>query len=43
MVRGAKYVMGPGNVISSYSGISFLKIVSTGNIALFQVCYFGKN
>lgn len=43
MVGGARYVKGLGNVIFSYSGISFFKIVWTGNIALFRVCYFGKN
>lgn len=43
MVGGAKCEMGHGNVIFSYSKISFFKIVWTGNIAVFQICYFGKN
>lgn len=43
MVGGAKYEVGLGNIIFSYSRILFLKIVWTGDIALFQICYFGKN
>lgn len=43
MVGGAKCEMELGNVIFSYSRISFFKIVWTGNIALFQICYFRKN
>ena len=43
MVGVAKYEVGLGNIIFSYSRILFFKIVWAGNIALFQICYFGKN